>query len=405
MRTHVQVFGCKVNQYEAARVKVALGADYVNDPWEADVIMVFGCVVTAKAEAEVRQFVKRYLKIGRRVILTGCGTKVALKDLSELGAVLVPPEGIDKFCADHIETLPTQLPFTPERSRGFVKVQDGCDRGCRYCLSWIERGRPRSRPLSQISEEIEALRNNGVFEIVLTGTNVMLWRDPEAHRVGNQVEETQERAGHGAVYLDLLEAVGSQAARLGMRVRISSIYPEMLTEEMVQLLLSKPFAHHLHLSLQSASLRVLRDMGRGSLSALERGLKSLLDADPFFALTADVIVGYPTESEQDFLFTLSFLSQHRFSKIHVFPFSPRPATVAASLSPLRSGLVKQRERLVQEFSSLMKARFVRGQVGMYRPAVYIIGHHLALTDNYIYVPSEPFDGIRNIRITEQSYMM
>lgn len=388
MKFAVHFFGCKVNQYDAARWTIGLGKNYVAQPNDADIIVLFSCVVTHKAEAEVRRFVQKWKAQGKKIILTGCGTNITLTDLADESVTLVPVDQLDSFMQQLGSfSAPKVIPFYPDRSRGFVKVEEGCNWRCTYCVSSLERGEVRSRPLGEILQEIRLMSERGISEVVLTGTNLMLWREGEKN------------------YLDLIECVSKVAAEYNMRVRLSSVYPEMVNARMIELFSVYPLARHLHISLQSASDKVLKSMNRAPLTDLTQMLLQLRNLDSGFAFTADIIVGYPTETEQDFLMTMSFLSDLRFSKVHVFPFSVRPGTPASEMRTLPSTVVRKRAALLNELGETLKKSFIESQKKSYRPAVYLRSENLALTDNYIYVPSEPFSGIKHVPIVENSYIM
>ncbi|HUM41763.1 MAG TPA: radical SAM protein [Fervidobacterium sp.] len=388
MKLGIHFFGCKVNQYDAARWIIGLGENHTSNLSDADIIVLFSCVVTHKAEAEVRRFVQKWRAAGKRIILTGCGTNITLTDLADEGVTLVPIQELDNFMKQLGNFYaPSVIPFYPDRSRGFVKVEDGCSWRCAYCVSALERGEVRSRPLDEILREICLMSQRGISEVVITGTNLMLWREGQSN------------------YLDLIESVSREAARENMRVRLSSVYPEMVNRRMIELFSLYPLARHLHISLQSASDRVLKTMNRAPLRNLAEMLAWLKNLDGGFAFTADIIVGYPTETEQDFLMTMSLLSELRFSKVHVFPFSVRPNTAASRMRPLQSPLVKRRAAALNELSETLKDRFIESQKGSYRPAVFLRSEGLALTDNYIYVPSQPFSGIKRVPIVEGSYII
>lgn len=388
MKFAVHVFGCKVNQYDAARWTIGLGENYVAQPNEADVIVLFSCVVTHKAEAEVRSFVQKWKVQGKKIILTGCGTNITLTDVADKSVTLIPVDQLDSLMQELWGfSAPKVIPFYPDRSRGFVKVEEGCNWHCTYCVSSLERGELRSRPLGEILQEIRLMSEKGISEVVVTGTNLMLWREGEKN------------------YLDLIKCMSKIAAEYNMRVRLSSVYPEMVNARLIEFFFVYPLARHLHISLQSASDKVLKGMNRAPLGDLTQMLLQLRNLDSGFAFTADVIVGYPTETEQDFLMTMSFLSDLRFSKVHVFPFSVRPGTPASQMRALPSTVVKKRAALLNELGETLKKSFIESQKESYRPAVYLRSENLALTDNYIYVPSEPFSGIKDVPIVENSYIM
>lgn len=388
MKFAVEVFGCKVNQYESARWQLGLKEHLAESVDDAQVVIIFSCVVTHKAEAEVRRTLNKWLKQGKKVIITGCGTRQTLTDIVSPNVTLVPIEDMNTYMEKHWNVrAPNIVPYIPNHSRAFVKVQDGCSWRCSYCLSSIERGSTVSRPSDDVLQEINLMVQKGVKEIVLTGTNLLLWHQNELN------------------IFDLFEKVGDLAYHKSIRVRISSVYPQMVTDRFINLFKRYPFARHLHISLQSGSDSVLRHMNRTPLQNLPQMLEGLLRLDENFAFTADVIVGYPTETEQDFVKTMVFTELFGFSKLHLFPFSPRSGTKANELKPLNGDIISRRMEVLSLENVRLKKRFISRQENTFRDAVFLQDDRVALTDNFIYVPSQPFNGIKPVKIVPESYII
>ena len=360
--------GCKVSQAdgeEALAGLAAAGFEVVAARDDADVVVVHTCCVTAEAERKSRRMVRRAAAVGRRVVVAGCAaalrpeqfvaegvTVAARPDWAEVAALLsgrAAPLGVASSSGDVAgqrggvgegsressrgETRPAPGAADDEapratpgvRTRLVLKVQDGCAGVCSYCAVRLVRGRPRSKHLDQALAAARSGMAAGGGEVVLSGIDLGAWRDGEARLP------------------DLVTAVaGLPGVR---RVRLSSIEPRHVDEELVRALRQPRVARHLHVPLQSADDRVLRDMRRpytwqGYLAAV-RGLQDLPGG---VMLSTDVIVGYPTEDEAAFARTLEALESGLFGRVHVFAWSPRPGTAAAELPSLPPAVVKRRLR-------------------------------------------------------------
>jgi threonylcarbamoyladenosine tRNA methylthiotransferase MtaB len=179
----------------------------------------------------------------------------------------------------------------------------------------------------------------------------------------------------------------------------------MLNHRLVDIFASYPVAKHLHISLQSGSNRVLRAMRRSGIEHLPKMLEILRKIDYGFAFTADIIVGFPDETEQDLLLTMLILEEFNFAKLHLFPFSPRPNTPAWAMRQLNQSVVSERMRLMEQQEKHLRQKFLQSQMGLKRPSVFLKSENAALTDNFIYVPCSAFKGIQNVEVTESSYIM
>lgn len=327
--------GCKVNRVEAdgferllaerGGVPVAAAA--------ADLIVVNTCTVTGEAEKKTRKAVRHALSTngGARVVVTGCASELSSETFATMDdrVVVVPKAGADLYLSE-LEMSGTAPCETPEsfsvspadgRTRIGIKVQDGCDNACTYCIVHVARGRATSRPADEVVAEAVALAESGVREIVLTGINLGSYDDG------------------GADLADLCRRLLAATADLHgpgeppCRFRIGSIEPMDVTGEFVSLLAEADgrICRHLHLPLQSGSSRVLREMARPYDAHEFRQLADYLRASvPSIALTTDIIVGFPGETDEDFEDTCALVRHVGFSKIHVFPYSKREGTPAAA---------------------------------------------------------------------------
>lgn len=325
---HVVNLGCKVNRVEsddfAARL-LAAGARNAALP-EADLIIVNTCTVTGEAEKKTRKAVRAALRSNdaARVIVTGCAAAIDPAAFEEMdGRVQVVPKGSMAGLLDSEamvfephgdapvvrvgETFPTRVG---------IKVQDGCDNACTYCIVHVARGRAVSRPHAEVVEEARRLAAAGVHEIVLTGINLGSYDDC------------------GVSLADLL-AMLIESTDGDVRFRISSVEPKDIDDALIALMSRSEgrICRHLHLPLQSGSSRVLKEMARPYKASYYRDLvERLYRAMPMLALSTDVIVGFPGETEDDFQETMAMARACRFSKMHIFRYSKREGTPAARRS-------------------------------------------------------------------------
>ena len=308
----VQFLGCKVSHVDAHEVREALIADGHSESADAEIAIVNTCCVTNEAVAKSRKAVTRAARSHRRVYVTGCGANLAGQAFAGLpdNVVVVArrSEETPAFVAGDVGALGcVQADARLDRVRAFVKVQDGCSFSCNFCVIPLVRGASRSRRAAAVLAEIARRVAQGHREVVLTGINLGCYRDREE--------------GY-----DLPGLVRAAGATPGLRrLRLSSIEINHVNDELVAALRETPtVSHHLHVPLQSGDDGVLRAMGRRySAATFLRRLAPLED----FNLTSDLIVGFPAEDERAFQSTLRVVRDAGLTKLHVFPYSPRPGTV------------------------------------------------------------------------------
>ncbi len=328
MKIFFDVIGCRLNQSEVesfANTFRALGHQIVADPAEADLAIVNTCAVTVKAAADSRKQLRHAARAGAgRVIATGCWATIHPEAALELPGVsdVFTNNQKDELVASVLSisqgdlaklTLVREpLPGDRGRTRAFIKVQDGCDNYCTYCLTRLARGKSRSRSVKDIQRDIQAALNGGAKEMVLTGVQLGAW--------GRDLDEPES-----------LTFLLHQVLKVSdiQRIRLSSIEPWDLDPEMFALWDDERMCRHLHIPLQSGSDRILKSMGRpittDEYAELVGRIRSVI---PDIALTTDVIAGFPGETEQDFECTKTFIRKVGFAGGHVFTYSPRPATAA-----------------------------------------------------------------------------
>jgi threonylcarbamoyladenosine tRNA methylthiotransferase MtaB len=380
MKVFIYTLGCKVNEVDSelyAQEMRLLGAETTTTLTEADAVIVNSCSVTNRAQAQSLQFARRSLRErpGAPVYLTGCGATllnltrteapagvavVAMCDRAEVARLVVGSDDTVQVTARWVDG---RIWRAGPRNRVDVRVQEGCDNMCTYCVVPFVRGsRLESKPVDVAVDEVMGLATAGVKEVVLTGTEIGKYGQTPLALEKHAREEVQDRL---PVLLEsMLRAL--EAAGLPTRVRISSLNPDAITEALVSL-----FANHaalcpqLHLPLQSGSDVVLRRMRRPYASKdLLGSVQRLRGVDPSFALTTDVIVGFPGETEQDLQATLDVVRLAAFAKVHVFPYSPRPFTPAArEESQVPAGVAKERLHRVLELAEQTGMAFARRFIG------------------------------------------
>ncbi len=328
MNIFLDIIGCRLNQSEIegfANTFRALGHQIVSDPAEADVAIVNTCAVTVKAAADSRKKLRRAGRKGAPdVVATGCWASLypqAAKNLAGVTKVITNEQkndlvsqvlGISPDALAKLDWLREPLPGDRARTRAFIKVQEGCDNHCTYCLTRLARGRSRSRSFEEIQQDVEAALNGGVKEIVLTGVQLGAW--------GKDLNKPRS--------LDYLLAE-ILSIRDIQRLRLSSIEPWDFHPEWLGLWEDERLCRHLHIPLQSGSDAILKRMGRPIRIAQYLDLVEVIRQKvPEIAITTDVITGFPGESEDQFEETIKICQQIGFAAGHVFTYSPRPGTPA-----------------------------------------------------------------------------
>ncbi len=409
MKIHLHTIGCRLNQAEIetmARQFHAGGHELVPSAAEADTIILNTCAVTAGAARDARALTRRFHRANdaAEIVLTGCYATLAPETVAALPGVARVVGNGDK------ERLPLlldpALPAVPDfdreplarqaqpgsfgRTRAFVKVQDGCDNRCTFCVTTIARGAGRSRPLADVVAEVNAFAAAGYAEVVLTGVHLGSY----GHDLG--------RAN------GLYELVSALLADSGIpRVRLSSLEPWDIGPGFFDLWANPRLMPHLHLPLQAGSDRVLRHMARRTTRADFRALAAAARAAiPDLNLSTDLIAGFPGETDDDLAATLDYVAEINFARLHVFSYSPRPGTAAARMAGQVPGPVKRERtaRLIALGEQLSMA-FHRRYEGTTRPVLWegVLGAEpdglrwAGHTDNYIRVTGVgPADLMRRI---------
>jgi threonylcarbamoyladenosine tRNA methylthiotransferase MtaB len=343
----VRFLGCKVSHSDAHAIREALLRDGHEEAFGGDVAVVNTCCVTNEAVSKSRQAARRAARTHRRVYVTGCGANLE-------GAFEGMPAGVTVVARRSEETAAfvagdvgaigcVQADARLDRVRAFVRVQDGCSFSCNFCVIPLVRGASRSRRAEAVLREVRKRVEQGHREVVLTGINLGCFRDREAgYTLARLVREAGATPG-----LD--------------RLRLSSIEVNHVNDELVRALRETPtVSRHLHVPLQSGDDRVLAAMGRRyTASTYLRRLAPLAD----FNLTADVIVGFPTEDEPAFHSTRRVLAAAGVTKVHVFPYSPRPGTATAAEDSVHAAVKKRRSAILRADSHEACMRRWRTKLG------------------------------------------
>ena len=329
MRVHLKTLGCRLNEAELehwARQFRALGFELAEDECDAELLVVNTCAVTEEAVRKSRKLLRRAQRHnpGARLVVSGCYASLAPEQAQALGIdLLVPNEQKDRLVEITtrelaLPTLPAEDPdgrtlFGRNRQRAFVKVQDGCRHRCSYCIVTLARGEERSRPIDEVVAEIQRLEAAGIQEVVLAGVHL---------------------GGYGSdLGTDLATLVRQVLANTRLpRLRLGSLEPWDLPPHFWRLFDDPRLMPHLHLPMQSGADSVLKRMSRRGrtqafLDLLAQGRRRV----PTLNVTTDIIVGFPGETDAEWEQTLAFVGAARFGDIHIFPFSPRAGTKAATL--------------------------------------------------------------------------
>jgi threonylcarbamoyladenosine tRNA methylthiotransferase MtaB len=378
----IQSFGCRVNQAEAFSWADELqrrGLRFDKEHDRSDLILVNTCTITARADRDVRNFIRRMIRVNpeARLVVTGCLAERAAEELRRFpGVWQVVPNLEKEGLPDRILSPPSRpeaVRARPFRSRALVKIQDGCDFGCTFCVVPSVRGKSVSYPVDKILGEVRAAVERGFTEVVLAGVHLALYgRDREP----------------ALSFRGLLEDI---SAVEGLhRLRLSSLDPRFLENGLLDYLVSEArICPHFHLSLQHGADRIIARMGRRIGTAdYERILARLHQGRPNAALGTDIIVGFPGETDKDYEDMTAFLEQAPLTYFHVFSFSPRPGTPAASWTPVPPEVKKERAAQLRTLAKEKNLAFRRGFLGRVREAVIISraagdGSGRALSDNYI----------------------
>jgi len=410
--------GCKVNQYETNAMEqqfIQNGYKIVENTEKADIYVINTCTVTNMADRKSRQMLRRVKEINQSavIVVCGCYAQVAKKELEQIPEVDIIlgineknkiVQIVEEYLANkdniiEVADVSKQKEFLDfgdvtytEKNRAVIKVQDGCNMFCSYCLIPYARGRIRSRKIENVVSEIEKISKQGIKEVVITGIHVASY--------GKDFE------GENIRLINLLEEINKIEGI--ERIRLSSLEPTIVDEEFAQRLSKlEKICDHFHLSLQSGCDETLKRMNRKYTTARYKESRKYY---PNANFTTDVIVGFPGETDEEFNQTYKFLKEIGFYKMHIFKYSPRKGTVAEKLPNQVDGNIKEeRSRKLIELSNNMQNQTNNQYIGKTVKVLfeeYENGYYKGHTTNYMVVKVQTkeqegfIDNIKDVEITE-----
>ena len=388
MRIAVFTLGCKTNLYESGQIVSALcaaGHDAFHGLESADVFVLNTCAITAEAEKKSRQLVTRARKLNPncRVVVVGCASEKnpaqfeGLANVTIVKGVAGKTKVVDEILGEgvDVEQIPSAyeetVTSTQEHTRAFVKIQDGCNNFCTYCIVPYLRGRSRSRRVADVVAEI---KQANAAETVITGIDIS--------QFGRDTGESLPM---------LFEALSGVPTRL----RLGSLEAGVVTEELLQSLTHVNFCPHFHLSLQSGCDATLKRMNRKYDTARYfAAVEAIRRVFPTAAITTDVIVGFCGETDEEFAETLAFVQKVGFADVHVFPYSPRQGAVSAKWKDTDPAVKKHRAEVLGELKLQLKERFAlanKGSVQRVLVEEIVDGKAVGYTPNYlrVYFDADP----------------
>lgn len=401
--------GCKVNLYDTeamAELFTEKGYKVVDFEEYADVYLINTCTVTNLGDKKSRQMIRHAKRINPNsvVVATGCYAQVASEEVAKIEGINIVigtknrseiVETVENYVAENgvvnnvsdimgeKEFEPLQISRLTNRTRAYIKIQEGCNRYCTYCIIPYARGPIRSRKPEEVVEEVKKLAENGFKEVVLTGIHVASY----GLDLGN------------ITLADIIEKVHSVDGI--ERIRFSSMEPLAIDNEFVARMSKLPkVCDHYHLSLQSGCNRTLKRMNRKyNAEQYAEACERLRNAFPNVAITTDIIVGFPDETEEDFKESLAFAERMKLDKIHTFPYSPKKGTPAAKMKNQISGDVKsQRSKEMIALSDKMNIDFLNNNIGKTVPVLFEDmenGFWQGHTTNYIKVLAKSDENLNN----------
>ncbi len=394
MNFYIRTLGCKMNWLDSARLAAGLqsaGHQAVSDEAEADYVFVNTCTVTSEADRKSKQTVNKAGRAQKQVAVMGCGPRVDINGWQQQAEdALIFNNDSEMLAHFGIESDEALMPLS-SRTRLPVAIQTGCDNECSFCITRIARGAHRSLPIAGIVQQVNQAFDHGIKEIVLTGINLAAWGCENSNR-------PEQARLH-----QVIEAILEQTEM--PRIRLSSLGPQFIQPAFFDVYADERVCDYLHISLQSGSDSVLERMVRGhgtaellTIAERARGVR------PDTAIAADMIAGFPGETEQEHQQTLALLKRIEFAKLHVFPYSEREGTPAASAEhPVDVAVRKQRAAEIRELGRELRQQFLSRQMGKTFP-VLVEGNGTGLSGNYIRMrTAELAEGeIHRVQLTTES---
>jgi threonylcarbamoyladenosine tRNA methylthiotransferase MtaB len=372
MKVHLKTLGCRLNEAELetwAQAFQKSGHQVTKQAESASLIVINSCAVTQEAARKSRHLIRKVHRENpsAKLVVSGCYATlnkqeaegilgvdlvVSNQDKDKLVEIALSELNFDSMPAMSTEPGETSL-FTRGRQRAFIKVQDGCRYRCTFCIVTVARGEEKSRSVQEVISEINALHHQNINEIILTGVHL---------------------GGYGGdLGLNLVDLIKAILAETDVpRIRLGSLEPWELTDEFYQLFDNPRLMSHLHLPLQSGSDSVLRRMARRcKTEEFASMVARLRQINPLFNVTTDIIVGFPGETEEEWQVSLEFIRRVGFGHIHIFTYSPREGTKAATLpNPVPEPIKKQRSQQLHKLADEMRLKFYAENLGQQLPVLW-----------------------------------
>lgn len=412
MKLCLKMTGCKNNRYELDQIILWAAKNNIEittNETEADYCVINTCTVTHVADRKSRQLVRKTKHANRetKTIVFGCAARMqkeAFQKVKEVDHLVADVPGV-------LEVLKNELggkkPNSEEnlapcmaqidhpglfRSRALVQIQDGCDNYCSYCIIAAARGKSKNRPADEIIADIQDFADHDFHEVVLTGINIGAYGASSTIKP----EETQ--------MAELLQRIIDETQM--DRIRLSSMGPEFFNDELFEVLKNPRICRHIHLSIQSGCNNVLEKMRRPyTVEHMDAVIERLKAEIPGMAITTDIIVAFPEESEKDFEETMDFVRRHQLAKVHAFPYSIRQNTLAAKRPQLPFSTKKKRAKALQDLADIYRETFIRNELGKKAGVIWEKevepGVFEGVTDHYIRVQKK---GNYNIRSLTEEYL-
>ena len=416
MKVYFYTLGCKVNQYESQEMSELFersGHTIIYNIESADIAVVNSCTVTAESVRKTRQTIRRFKKKNPNciIVLTGCASqaeKQIIDDLPEVDVFLGNRSNtqivnaVEKHIKERIQVnmrvehetgdpfIGTGITRFDGHTRAFLKIQDGCDRFCSYCLIPTARGRSRSKSLELIDKELCALAHNGYKEIVFVGINLSDYGKKTPYSLPDALKLAEK--------YETIE-----------RVRLGSLEPDHITDKMIEELKTiTKLCPQFHISVQSGCDNVLKKMNRHYTADDYKSLTNKLrNTFPDATITTDVLVGFPCETDEDFQTTVDFVKDVKFEKVHVFPYSVREGTVAAKMEQHTNAVKERRAAALIDVADEIRADFLQKQTGKVLDVLFETqrdGYYEGYTKNYtpvrVYTEENLHGKVFKVTITE-----
>ena len=394
MKIAIRTLGCKVNQSESASIEGNLlnnNYEIVKHDDNPDVCVINTCTVTAKSDYQSRQIIRKAVRSGAKVIVTGCYAQLKPDDLasiegvtrvignadkSNMSNIIASFNGNSEKCAIKVTGPDFPLfkqPYHSTRTRAFLKIQDGCNLSCSYCAVNIARGKSRSLNVENVINSALSLEKDGYKEIVLTGVHI-----------GSYGLDLN----HESSLFEIVNKLSNACPET--RFRLSSLEPSDIKNDLLSLLRRKNICNHLHIPLQSGSENILKSMNRGySISSFEQVINRIVREHPETSIGTDIIVGFPGETDEDFNHSMRIIDAMPFSYLHVFPYSRRPDTRAFSMDcQIMDTVKKERVKKLIELGKIKKYSYLQKHLGSTLNVIIekkssTQGYYTAISDNYL----------------------